>query len=467
MRQRIPFLGGDETARIARVNAQETQNLYPVVEKNAKNTITLYSTPGLKYFTTIGVGPCRANGEEWQDDSYFVSGGEFVRISENGASVSIGSLDTTGGRCVIAAGRDYIMVVDGSFGYYYDGTTFAKITDLDFPVPTFVTYIDGYFVVNNVGTDEFYISALEDPTSWNALDFEVASASHDDIDALIATFSDIYAIGHETTQIYYQSGNPDFPFSPYPNTLEVGIDAPHSLAKSADGLFWLARNNVGDKAVLQVNGFNVRVISSQDVNTTINNLSRTDDAVAYLYRQLDRTFYVISFPSADKTIAIDIETGLEHTRKSEGIGRYRACGHAYLGSLHILGDFDNNNFYTFDFDTYTDNGDVIERKRVTQVLHNNFNRIRHHRLTVEFDPGIGLVTGQGSDPQVMLRFSDDGTRTWGNELWRSIGKIGEYNKVVEWHNLGISRDRRYELKITDPVPVTILEAYADLEELEN
>ena len=74
------------------------------------------------------------------------------------------------------------------------------------------------------------------------------------------------------------------------------------------------------------------------------------------------------------------------------------------------------------------------------------------------ETGIGLATGQGSDPQVMLRWSDDGGETWSNEHWRSAGKIGVYKARVLWNRLGSSRDRVYEITMSDPVPWRIIDA---------
>ena len=80
--------------------------------------------------------------------------------------------------------------------------------------------------------------------------------------------------------------------------------------------------------------------------------------------------------------------------------------------------------------------------------------------------GYEIVTNSypatpGYDPQVMLRFSDDGGHTWSNERWTSMGKIGEYYKRVIWRRLGMTiklRDRVYEVSGTDPVKIAIMGA---------
>lgn len=70
--------------------------------------------------------------------------------------------------------------------------------------------------------------------------------------------------------------------------------------------------------------------------------------------------------------------------------------------------------------------------------------------------GAGLP---GDDPQVMLRISNDGGKTWISEQWRSAGKMGEYLRRVRWNRLGAARRRVFEISMTDPVAWKITGAY--------
>ncbi len=67
-----------------------------------------------------------------------------------------------------------------------------------------------------------------------------------------------------------------------------------------------------------------------------------------------------------------------------------------------------------------------------------------------------------NSPQIMLRWSDDGGYTWSNEYWRGMGAVGEYSKQVQWRKLGRSRDRIYEITVSDAVNPVIINAYANL-----
>lgn len=86
----------------------------------------------------------------------------------------------------------------------------------------------------------------------------------------------------------------------------------------------------------------------------------------------------------------------------------------------------------------------------------------HQRLQIDLETGVGLVDGQGEDPQIMLRWSDDGGHTWSNEHWRSAGRLGQYRRRAVWWQLGRSRDRIYEMVVSDPVAWHIVDAYLDV-----
>lgn len=463
MRIEIPFVGPDYANRSSNVNAQKTVNLYPRRQASgSKAVVALYSTPGLKKAGEAGTGPWRSNLIEWAGDLYGISGDTLYKINSSLSPTSIGTLNTSGGRCELAAGRAYLMVVDGTAGYTYDGTTFSQISDGDFPSsPSHCAYLDGRFIVNAEDSDRFYISGISDPTSWGALDFASAESAEDDILAITATYKDLYLLGSKTVQVYYNSGNPDFPFDPYPNgTMDVGIQAPHSLAASAAGLFWLATTREGDISVVMAQGTSIQPVS-EDIAWDLETMTTTSDATAFTYRQNGQTIYQISFPTEDRTFELIVEGGFWVERKSPGIGRHRAAGHGYIGNTNVMADYADGSYYEHDFDTFTDDGEEIERIRRAPVIQKgNDDRMLHHELIVEFEAGVGLVTGQGADPQAMLRYSDDGGHTWSSEMWRSIGKIGQYGYRSRWSKLGQARDRIYEVTVTDPVDVTISNAYA-------
>ena len=80
--------------------------------------------------------------------------------------------------------------------------------------------------------------------------------------------------------------------------------------------------------------------------------------------------------------------------------------------------------------------------------------------------GVGLTSGQGSDPQIWLDWSDDGGHSWSTvKPQRGIGKKGEYTKRAIWRRLGAFRQRYLRVRGSDPVKRNLIAAWVDIEPL--
>lgn len=86
-----------------------------------------------------------------------------------------------------------------------------------------------------------------------------------------------------------------------------------------------------------------------------------------------------------------------------------------------------------------------------------------HTFEVHLQTGMGLTTGQGVDPQIMLRVSFDGGQTWGDEQWTTAGAMGAYWTRAEFRRLGRGRDAVFEISTSDPNFWAIIDAFLDAE----
>ena len=312
MRNPIPLLGPHGGSRIPGVNDQETINLYPMVESpTAKSQLVLYSWPGKEKITTAGTGPGRCDPYEWKGDIYFISGDTLYKMDTSDVVTAIGTLNTSTGWCVLAGGRTHLGIVDGTNGYYTDGSTLTQIGDADFPNgATHISYLDSYFICADVDTDQFFISASEDITSWNALDFASAESNPDDIEAHIANESTLYLFGGKTIQPFQTVPNADFPFDAYPNVIEYGIQAKYSLVRDEMGIYFLAKKPGGGIVVVRLSGISGGPLSSPEMTWELNQLTTTSDAIGSLYDMKGVPFYILSFPSESLTFAFNTVNGL-------------------------------------------------------------------------------------------------------------------------------------------------------------
>lgn len=209
-------------------------------------------------------------------------------------------------------------------------------------------------------------------------------------------------------------------------------------------------------------------ISTHAVEFAIQGYSDVSDAFAYSYQAEGHSFYVLTFPAGNATWVYDVSTQLWHERAyrdptTGALGRHRSNCHMYFGGEHVVGDYENGNIYALDLDCYTDNGNILPAIRAAgHVADSDYMFLYWHSMQVDIEAGVGLVTGQGIAPVIMLDWSDDGGHTWSNEKWASMGAIGKYSARAIWKRLGRSRDRIPRITITDPVKRVILGAQATI-----
>jgi hypothetical protein len=497
-----PILGSSYVARSVNAADARMVNLFPeIVPEAGKEPAFLNRAPGLNLLNTVGSGPIRGLWAFSSNDGtgFVVSGTELYKIDNSYAATKIGNVSGTGPVSLADNGTQLFIACNGP-SYIYNATTnaFGQITDVDFPGAVTVCYLDGYFVFNEPNSQKMWITAILDGTSIDPLEFASTEGSPDGLVAVAANFREVWAFGTNSIEVWSDTGATDFPLQRIPGAFnELGCAAPYSVAKMDNGLFWLGRDRRGQGIVYRANGYAGQRISTHAVEWQIQQYTDFSDAVAYTYQQDGHSFYVLIFPTANTTWVYDVATQAWHERAGWANGaftRHRSnCQMAFNNKI-VVGDFENGNIYSFDLDDYSDNGSIQKWLRSWRALptgQNNLKRTAQHSLQLDIESGVGLngivypdlgnsavaniaiasvaVAGTNSlspanveiDPQVMLRWSDDGGHTWSNEHWTKIGKIGEYYRRVFWRRLGMTlklRDRVYEVSGTDPVKIAIMGA---------
>jgi hypothetical protein len=469
---KTPILGSSYVARSVNAADNRMINLFPeIVPEAGKEPAFLQRAPGLRLLATIGNGPIRG---VWAfsndaDHAFVISGTNFYSIDTSYAATLIGTVIGSGPVSMADNGTQLFIAANGPSYIYNDATNaFGQITDEDFPGAVTVGYLDGYFVFNEPNSQRIWITSLLDGTSIDPLDFASAEGSPDGVVGLIIDHREVWVYGTNSVEVWYDTGASDFPLQRIQGAFnEIGCAAPYSIAKMDNGLFWLGQDARGQGIVYRANGYTGQRISTHAVEWQIQQYGSLSDAIGYTYQQDGHSFYVLTFPSANATWVYDAATNAWHERagweNSQFIRHRSNCQMSFNNEI-VVGDFENGKVYAFDSDVYADNGDIQRWLRSWRALptgQNNLKRTAHHALQLDCESGVGLVTGQGSNPQVMLRWSDDGGHTWSNEHWAEMGRIGEYGRRVFWRRLGMTlklRDRVYEISGTDPVKIAIMGA---------
>lgn len=475
-KRQLPFIGAFQEGRVTRFQGQRLLNWIPEIQREgSRSKMVLHPAPGLVELGTVSEGPHRApRMARWRNRLYGVSGSVLYSTNAGGAVIEHANLATNTGLVSLAAGRNELAIVDGFAGYSWDGATLTQIapaTPLYDDSPT-VAYLDGYFVTHQ--DNKFQVSALEDFTTHNSLDFNSAEGAADDVVAVVSNAQDLYIVGEWTTEPFYNAGAAaGTPFRQYSNNvIRYGTPAPFSVAEAPPGVFMLAQTELGDMSVVHLIGQDARVISDVDLDWQLSRVAVVGDAYGWCYQQLGQWYYQLTLPSAGKTWVYGIQSGMWHERETYGKGQHRAASHGYLNRVHLVGDFESGKIYRLDPDVYKDAELQIIRRRITPVMHANGDIITFNEITLEFESGVGLLPGatvtedDGADPEVRMSYSDNGAE-FGPWMREPLGKIGERFRKTTFSGLGDSTDRVFKIEISAPVPASLADAYAEIEIDEN
>lgn len=468
----LGFIGPSYTLKSVNVDCQRCINLYPEVNElgtgKEREVAALLGTPGLQLLATIGDGPHRGSWFGSNGVLYVVSKNKLYSVSSSWVATELGTLQTNSGQVSMADNGIHLMIVDGSYGYVltFSGPSFVQITDEDFPGADQVTFQDGYFIFNIPGTGQFGITGLNDVT-FDALDIATSEGNPDDVVAVLSDHRDLWIFNEKTIEVFFNSGNADFPFERIQGAyVEHGCAAPFSVTKMNNTVYWLGQDDHGNGMVFMASGYQPQKISTLAIDLAIQSYGDVSDAVGYSYQENGHYFYVLNFTSANTTWVFDATTNLWHERTYNNDGvqeRHRANNHAFAYSTHVVGDYQSGKLYKLSSDIYADNGvEIIARRRAPHISE-GMKRLFHSKFQLDMEPGTGLDgVAQGTNPKIMLRYSDDGGHTWSNEKWTDLGKIGERKKRAIWNRLGSSRDRVYEITISDPVKRVLIGAEIDI-----
>lgn len=465
-----PILGSTYVTRSINAANARMVNLFPeIIPEGGKEPAFLNRAPGLKLKVAVGTGPIRGLWS-YGGNMYVVSGNKLYKVTANYVVTNLGTVSGNNGPVSMADNGTQLFIACNGPSYIYNSQTnvFQQISDGDFPGASTVCYIDGYFVFNEPNSQKIWVTSLLNGTDIDPLDFASAEGSPDGVVGTIADHRELWVFGTNSVEVWSNTGNPDFPFSRIQGAFnELGCVAAYSIAKMDNGLFWLGQDARGQGIVYRANGYAGQRISTHAIEWQIQQYENLSDTIGYTYQQDGHSFYVLIFPTANTTWVYDVSTQAWHERAGFVNGeftRHRSNCQVFFNNEVLVGDYQNANVYAFDLNNFSDNNNAqkwLRSWRALPTTQNNLKRTAQHSLQLDLETGVGLNLGQGSDPQVMLRWSDDGGHTWSNEHWVSIGKIGEFYRRAIWRRLGMTmklRDRVYELSGTDPVKIAIIGA---------
>lgn len=502
--QKLPLIGGSYTARSALANCQQCINLFPELNReDSPSQVTHYQRPGLlPLVSPVAPAPGRLIYQCSNGDGYCVIGSGVYYISPPPAwtLTQIGTISA--GRsnpCSLTDNGIATMLVDGSnngwtWSLASKGADFALIVDSSFGGADKVDFIDTFILWNVPGTDQFQSTLSNQITPLDPLYIASKTDYPDPLQSLIINRHEILLLGLFKSELWYDAGNPQFPFAELPGAyVEHGLGAKYSLASADISVYWLGRDlQSSGTMIFRQRGYECKAISNPAISLAMRQMREAgadlSDAVGYTYQQDGHVFYVLSFVSGNQTWVWDESIGdpmqgWSQRCWSDGNGvlnRDRTNGAASLYGYNVAIDWENGTLYSLDLNTYTDTvaGEVgpivylrtfphlmsgVDPKSGQAVLANG-RMVQHSRFLLDATVGTGpVLDANNSPPKFTLKYSDDRGVTWSTPdgLEQSAGEQGKYQTRAEWAGLGQAMDRVYQLSWSFPGPVALNGAWVE------
>lgn len=472
---RVSLFGLGTLNESAAITAQKRINcLVETRQEEDRTQYALIGRPGLTLFNEeLGLSPSRglwAVNSLSQPLLFTVNAGALYSINNAGVVSLIGAIGTTTGDVSMADDGTYLVLVDGLNGWVYNMSTMGALTQIvdgNFTTnPQTVTWQDNYFIVTAGDSRQFQLSQISpsvDPTVWPAIQINFTGTGAGALQAGISDHSTLHLFGGEYTEFWQNTGSPDFPFAVIPGAAqEFGLASPWSLTKYDNSVVGLFKNKMGGINISRMNGFRLQRLSDHDIEYLISKYpeSSVGSATGGSLMFGGHPVYILNF---DETT--HVYNGLSNSwtefHAPDG-SRFWGDKFAVFQGRLITSDYRNGNIYEFDLDTYADNEEYMPLEVVSKHIWQDDKYIGIQWIQVDIESGSGLATGQGSDPVMDLRVSQDGGRTFYSVGFSSMGPIGDFTTRVTWNSLGAARDWVLKLRVTDPIHRVITGCSAEL-----
>lgn len=417
--------------------------------QGGKSPVILRTVPGIRAHATLnggarGIHACKLG-------LFAVAGNKLYRLDAGGPA-EVGTVPGLG-RVSFADNGTQLVLSTGGTAYVYTAAL-SPMADADIVTrnPGVCAFLDSYIVFVDEGSGRFFSSDLSDATAYDALDFATAEAAPDNLITLAVDHRQLVLVGAQTVELWYNAGATGFPFERVPGgVIEIGGAAKYGIAKQDNSVFWLA----SDRTFRRLNGSTPVRVSTHGVEEKWRDYARVDDAQCFPFNTMGHLCIAVRFPSEGACWVYDASTNEWHERESYLDLPWRVSASVEWQGLTYVQDDASGSVGVLDGETFTEWGETLRAEWTYTGVWDGGRRVFHQEMELGVETGVGLPTGQGSDPMVSLHISDDGGRTYRSITVKSIGRMGEYKRRVRWHRLGSASHRVYKASFSDPVPLTV------------
>lgn len=476
-----PITGSYNSQISSKIDSQRTVNMYLINDNEGKSNSVNQDMAGIIEILRVGTDTtqsCRLLFTH-RDFLYTIYGNQVYRINSDLILTSIGNpLSTDSGTVQYSTNENEIIFIDGIDGYLWNFTTNTATfpiprttTNSGFPFqPIDVTSIDGYFVVEEGQSNNWFWSGLNDGLEFDPTNFLKILSKPDQCVALATVNRRMFLFGSVITEQWYNDPvSNSQPFQRDNNMIfEYGCHAIGSLIENFGIIVWLASTKDGVESIRTTDGGPPVVISSPEIDHEFKEYEKSfdlTDAVSMLYKENGHMFYEISFSNANKTWVYDFNTRAWFERSMNNGDRFVGQHYAsYFGVNRVGSSKDNRLFNLSSSIGIYDDQNFIRERISPPFSSKNLNSFRVNKIEIDMVTGIASSNGLNSEPEVFMSISRDGGVTFGNEIKASVGKIGQRKYKVNFFRLGTQDDFITKIRYYNNVPTTLLGASINYDE---
>lgn len=362
------------------------------------------------------------------------------------------------GEVTFADNGVHLVMANGGRMVYTNGTDApAYIADGDAPIlVSHVNHIDGYIIANDVGTDDEYVSDLDDALTWDAANFFNAESIPDTIEAVHVSNSLIYLFGPTTLEIWYNAGlTGGVPFERQ-QVVQRGILAPHSVVRANNTFYWINE----ERRFVFLNGGVAQSVSIP-FDRVLHDMNKVSDCIGSLVAVDGHYFIMLNFVDSDTTLVYDIGLDQWYTwgywigHKYQRVLMHKVTYMQDWG-VFLAGSRKDDSIYTLSRAVYQDAGDEMRSLNQTGWIDHGTSRDKQsHRLRIRVRRGA-VNLGIEVSPTLILQYRDNGDLNWSNERELDLGAVGETEFYVRVNRLGRYKNRQYRFILTDDAPFVLV-----------
>jgi len=480
MKNILPIVSGFYISEATGLVNRRLSNMYPIypTQEGVTNG-ALVATPGITQIGNAGSGASRGV-LVLKNIEYRVIGNSLFSVSEAGVFNNLGTI--SGSLDVSMATNDINIAIQDPTGNSYFFTPATSVLELNagavflsFGQAKTVTQKDGFYVYT---TEDIFFSGstktTNDGKNFNALDFEDAEISPDNITKAWVNHNQLYIMGETSIEIYQTIITTGFPFQRVVNgVIQKGCSAPNTVTDFDDGFLFMG-GDVGElPGIWKAIGSSFVKISDSSVDSIVHSYPKSVIELSRCWTYAQNGAYFAVFTIGDDTLVYDA-TASKLTGRPQWHARQTGVGdgttffpwRARHGALSFgkirVGDDRSGKVGELDKRIFKEYGEAIERLIPTKPFIDNLDP--YFAQEIELFMKTGVANSDVSDPIIRMNYSDDGGEVFFPERRRSLGKVGQRKLRVRWSRLGrVSIDRMVQFKISDPVNVEIYGFFVDTE----